>query len=285
MAMNGAVLPEMNIPTVSVTGEIEFLRRTSERAFTYGYDQADREAPENTVFDKHRLVIRDARAAPIRLSLDQHGATFLEHQSSVHVFDDEQQIIDRYYPESAEVIKTATGASRVLIFDHNIRLGHSLTLQADQQNQGRPVMHAHTDFTEASAVRRLQDLVGDEAVHLLHHRVMQVNLWRPIRGPVRDAPLAVCDASSIGPQGLAPVDLIYPHRRGEIYYLSYDPAQRWFFLPDMLTTEAWIFKNFDSEAVGAIGSAAHSAFNDPRPYTRSLPRESIEVRAFAFFDS
>jgi hypothetical protein len=33
--------------------------------------------------------------------------------------------------------------------------------------------------------------MGEEAEELLRHRFEIVNVWRPIRGPLRDAPLAV----------------------------------------------------------------------------------------------
>jgi hypothetical protein len=39
--------------------------------------------------------------------------------------------------------------------------------------------------------------MGEEADELLRHRFETVNVWLPIRGPLRDAPLAVCDATSI----------------------------------------------------------------------------------------
>jgi len=41
---------------------------------------------------------------------------------------------------------------------------------------------------------------SDEAEELLRGRVQIINLWRPIRGPLRDAPLAVCDASTVKPE-------------------------------------------------------------------------------------
>lgn len=122
------------------------------------------------------------------------------------------------------------------------------------------------------------------AADLQRHRVLQLNLWRPIRGPLRDFPLAICDASSIGPHQLDAVDLLYPGRRGEIYYLSYDPGQRWYYAPDMQVHEAWLIKNYDSAVHGTARFAAHSAFNEPSRGVRVDPRESIEVRAFAFFD-
>jgi hypothetical protein len=113
---------------------------------------------------------------------------------------------------------------------------------------------------------------------------MQVNLWRPIRAPLRDFPLAICDASSLGPQQLTVVDLIYPDRRGEIHYLTYDPAQRWYYAPNMQVNEAWLIKNYDSAMDGTARFAAHSAFDEPSRGVHVDPRESIEVRAFALFD-
>jgi hypothetical protein len=34
-------------------------------------------------------------------------------------------------------------------------------------------------------------------------RVKVINLWRPIHGPLHDAPLAVCDASTVEASDLA----------------------------------------------------------------------------------
>jgi hypothetical protein len=133
-----------------------------------------------------------------------------------------------------------------------------------------------------SAVRRLREVLDEEAAPVLRRRLLQVNLWRPIRGPLRDTPLAVCDASSIAQDQLVPVDLLYPRRKGEIYYLTYDPCQLWYYAPDMRPDEAWLLKNYDS-ATGIARYAAHSAFNDPTPRSYIPQRESIEVRAFAIF--
>jgi hypothetical protein len=268
----------------AVDAEIEYLRPTRDRPYSYGYEPSSREPPQTALFDSHRVAVRNARTAPDRLSLEENGAILIQHRSSVSNYQLEGQIIDVYYPEAAAVIRANTGASRVVVFDHNLRRGLTLPLPTDRKNQGRPVLHAHTDFTEVSAVRRLRDLFGQAADRLLRRRVMQVNLWRPIRAPLRDAPLAICDATSVGADRLVAVDLIYPGRRGEIYYLIHDETQRWYYAPDMRADEAWIIKNYDSAAVGRTGFAAHSAFIDPTPPLHVLPRESIEVRAFALFD-
>lgn len=281
--MNAVVVEEERADAVHA--QIEFLRPTSGRPFSYGHEPAPGDPPATASFELHSVDIRNVRTAPSGLTLDDNGATLLRHRSGVTDFYDDTQIVEVYYPEAAAAIQAATGARKVLVFDHNVRRGQALPLRPSRYAQGRPVAHAHTDYTEVSAARRVRDEFGQEADSLLRRRYMQVNLWRPIAGPLRDWPLAICDASSIGPQGLRAVDLVYPQRRGEIYYLTHEAGQRWYYAPDMQPDEAWLLKNFDSETAGTARFAAHSAFDDPTPWRHVPARESIEVRAFAFFDA
>jgi len=70
--------------------------------------------------------------------------------------------------------------------------------------------------------------MGEEAEELLRHRFEIVNVWRPIQGPLHDAPLAVCDATTVAFTDFVPSDLVYRDRTGEIYRVKYNPAHRWF---------------------------------------------------------
>jgi len=268
----------------SVRADIDFLVPSAERPFAYGYEPASDEPPASTVFETRHVRIQDIRTAK-PLSLDANGAALLDAPTAVRNYYDDDELKGRYYPEAAEIIRAALGASRVLVFDHNVRRGTKLALRPDRYDQGRPVHHAHTDYTEVSAARRLEDELGADARWLSRSRYVQANLWRPIKAPLRDAPLAICDGRSVTPGRLRPVDLRYPGRRGEIYYLTFDPAQRWYYASDMDTNEAWLFKNFDSAPEGTGWVAPHSAFTDPTQFRAVTPRESIEVRAFAFFDN
>lgn len=50
-----------------------------------------------------------------------------------------------------------------------------------------------------------------------------VNVWRPLRGPVKDAPLAVCDARTLrAEKDLVPSRLLYqpPANEGETFQVS-----------------------------------------------------------------
>jgi len=263
-----------------VEAEIDFLVPELERPFTYS-----REAPAGAEAETARFASHTAQIQNVRdtgpLSVDEHGAALGWWPTRVRRFYDESHVRRRYYPESADFIKAALGADQVVVFDHNVRRGSALQVQATRTDLGRPVHHAHTDYTPGSALQRLRYELGPHAEHGLS-RYVQVNLWRPIRAPLRDAPLALCDGSSVRPDALRNVELRYLDRTGEIYYLTHAPEQRWYFASDMTVEEAWLFKNFDSAPPGPGELAPHSAFTDPR-HVRVSPRESIEVRALAIF--
>src|SRR3546814_8145314 len=75
----------------------------------------------------------------------------------------------------------------------------------------------------------------DEARRLAESgaRIVQVNVWRPIRGTVERSPLALADASSVRREDLIATDQVFPDRIGEIYHLAHDPEQRWYYAPWM----------------------------------------------------
>jgi hypothetical protein len=260
--------------------EIDFIVPAAERPFTYARSAPPAGEAETARFAAHAVQIRDVRGSEPP-GLDEHGATLGRWPTRVRRFYDDGHVRRRYYAESADIIQAALGADLVIVFDHNVRRGTALQLSGKRPELERPVHHAHSDYTPQSALRRLRHELGPHAEQGVS-RYLQVNLWRPIRGPLRDAPLALCDGASVAPHSLHTVELRYPDRTGEIYYLAHDPAQRWYFASDMTVDEAWLFKNFDSAPPGPGRLAPHSAFTDPRRL-RVLPRESIEVRALALF--
>jgi hypothetical protein len=112
--------------------------------------------------------------------------------------------------------------------------------------------------------------------------VQIINLWRPIRGPLKDSPLAVCDARSVAFEELVPLDLVYRDRVGETYAVRFSPQHQWFYFPDMTTSEVLLLKCFDSKIDGRPRFAPHTAFADPSTPKDAPPRESIEQRTLVF---
>src|SRR6185295_18719718 len=103
-----------------------------------------------------------------------------------------------YYLEAQRLLMEATGAVRVHVFDHTVRrrAADHRPLDSGPPNADGlrgPVGRVHNDLTHDSAPARLRRELGAEAEDLLHLRFAVVNIWRAIRGPLLDAPLAVCD--------------------------------------------------------------------------------------------
>jgi hypothetical protein len=84
-----------------------------------------------------------------RLSLDKEGFVLLHHQTAVTSFYDEDQIKSIYCPECERVMQQATGAARVVAFDHIVR---SAAMSAKGNAIKMPAKRVHNDHTAWSAV-------------------------------------------------------------------------------------------------------------------------------------
>lgn len=278
----------MSLQSVSTEGlpwvkaELNYLAPTRQRPRTYTFDPPVGVARTTVVNDPHEVAIIDARRLLADVSLDEEGFGLVQHKSAVRDFYDDEEVKRVYYPEAERLLKELTGADRVHVFDHTVRRrvpgGEDRRGDAPRQ----PVPRVHVDHTTRSGPQRVRDLLPDEAERLLRGRVQIVNLWRPIRGPLRDTPLAVCDAQTVRPEQLVASDLVYPHRVGETYSVTFDPEHRWFYVPEMRADEVLLLKCYDSETDGRARFAPHTAFTDPTTPANALPRESIELRTLVF---
>ena len=132
------------------------------------------------------------------------------------------------------------------------------------------------DYTEKSGPQRVKDLLGEpEAARLAASgaRIVQINVWRPIRGPVERSPLALADASSVRPEDLIATDQVFPGRVGEIYHLAHNPSQRWYYAPRMTVDEVLLIKGWDSLDDGRAPFTPHGAFDLPDTPERIAPRK------------
>src|SRR4029077_20855859 len=101
--------------------------------------------------------------------------------------------------------------------------------------------------------------------------------------PIERDPLAIADARTLAPADLVPAERRFPDRVGEIYQITFNPAHRWTYFPRMRRDEALVFKVYDAAKDGRARWSAHTSFDDPQTPPNAPERESIEVRAFAFF--
>ena len=219
------------------------------------------------------------------MSLDREGFALLTQRSAVTDFADEDQLRRIYYPEAERLVADVTRGARVVIFDHTVRRRVHGKADREPGTPRQPSTRIHGDYSAKSGPQRVRDVMGEEAEMLLERRFAIVNVWRPIRGPLRDAPLALCDAQSVAPGDLVAADLVYRDRIGENYLMTYRPGHRWFYVPEMRADEVLLLKCYDSAEDGRTRFVPHTAFTDPTAPADIPARESIELRTFAFYSS
>ena len=275
--MDGLAATDLGV----VVAQLNFLVPMAEKPVAYNCEPPPGVPVRTGKREEHRVSIRDARPLIGQLSLDKEGFVLLRHQSAVKIFYDEDEILSVYYPECEQVIKEATGASRVVAFDHIVR--NAAMAAVEGSGIKIPAKRVHNDYTAWSSPKRVRDLMGDEADELLKHRFAIINLWRPIRGPVLESPLTLCDAQSLAEEDLIASDLRYPDRVGETYSITYNPNQRYYYFPKMQPNEPVLIRCFDSALKGAARFSAHTGFDDPTSPPGAPPRESLEVRTLVFF--
>jgi len=222
--------------------------------------------------------IRNARTSAADLSFERNGFALIDSPTDVDLMD-RAQVEQRYYPQAAQIIRELTGASDVIVFLDLIR--------SEVRTEGAEVANnAHVDFDQESIHRWIRMLRPADAERLIRKRILNINLWRPLR-PVERMPLAVCDASSVSRGDLIRTVIAgRPEDEGSPFAgfnLAYNPDQRWYYYPDMQPNEVLAFRLFDSE-MERPHLTAHTAFVDPTSRPDARTRLSHEARTIAFLD-
>jgi len=230
-----------------------------------------------------QVTIRNGRPLAHEFDLEVTGFEFVDHETQVGDFFDAEELKRVYYPEIEALVKKVSGASRVVVFDHTLRSGDEAEREARLVRE--PVLNVHNDYTEWSGPQRVRELLPHEAEDLLRRRFAIIQVWRAINQPIQSNPLAIADARSLASRDLIRAERRYPHRVGETYRIGYNPDHRWFYFPRMRRDEALVFKVYESAKDGRARFTAHSSFDDPNTPVGAPPRQSIEVRTLAFFDS
>ena len=260
---------------------VSYITPSERKPFAYEFEPPAGVPRRSASYRDYPVRIRNARSLMHAPTLDEQGFALRRHRTRVVDFYDETEVRSVYYAEVRELVKEAIGASSVVVFDHTVR-GNSESSRSGTRIH-EPVSRVHNDYTAESALKRVRDVVpAEDAERLLRHRIVEVNVWRPIRGPLQTMPLGMLDARSLGPGDLVACDLIYRDRVGEIYYVAHRPQHKWYYFPDMRREEALLLKCFDTDA-SVTQFGAHAAFRHPRTPSNGPPRESIEARTFAFF--
>lgn len=249
-----------------------------EKVIFYATDRKRSHMP----LEEHPVRIEDVRPNLDDIGLEKSGFDLVESPTGVADFYDDAVVERDYYPEIEALVKQLTGAEKVLIVNHVARSDRE-----DEKDGGKPSYSAHLDYGDFTTREFATHALGEaEAEHWLKRRYLFMNLWRPIT-TVHRTPLAICDPRSLGPDDLHGSEVrggLNNPDRPPLYgfNVSYNPAQRWVYAPQMRPEEIWAFKIHESDP-DRIGGVPHSAFNDPSAPPGAPPRESIEIRTISFF--
>lgn len=279
---------------------------------------------------RRKMPVYDGRdaCAENRPSIASNGFELLDRPVQRRGLDflDHAQVVRHYYPRCAEIVEQATGA-KTFAFDHNVRSaggGQKQRKVTGGQAVQQPVHFVHGDYTLTSAPQRLRDLARPPGTNdtlksvlgggesLLSPQAVAkaladggrfalINLWRNIAAqPVATHPLALCDSQTVAPEDLVVFEIHYQDRVGENYFAKHADRHRWFYFPEMASSEALLIKQWDSagplaRSQGKAGDASdanapctfsfHSAFEDPATPGDAPDRQSIEVRCIVIYDS
>lgn len=273
--------------------EAESAKHNVATTLNYWDDPGDGSKPTPIFIGKGRIsnkrphkswdfVVSDVSGDEEQYTLDRTGFQYCQHKSSESTFTDEEQIKTQYYKECEELVKKATGAQTVHIFNHKVRRGptqwHHLGLQ-NLANRG-PVTRTHVDQSYDGAERRLRWELPNDADDIIKRRYQIINVWRPIQ-PILKDPIAVADSRSVPDRDLVGAEMTEDNFVGESWVVRHNPNHRWFYKYGMTPQDVLLIKCFDSDETVAR-RALHSAFEDAK-YRECESRQSIEVRCLVCY--
>ncbi len=223
----------------------------------------------------------DARTLNPPPSVDREG--FELHRMPVvdPQWYDEAWIKEAYVPASLDFVARISGAPHVAPFQHGV------TLIRDTSGKGfSPAADfVHLDQSRDS-MQVFLDLAADAETQARYPRVRLYNLWRVLTPPPQDVPLALCDQRTVEEEDWVIGNTVEPAAPRKYPYTTclHNPAQRWHYYPDVTPDDVIVFQQYDS-AEGAPLGCLHGAFRMPGELPGTVPRVSIELRVFGFFEA
>ncbi|KAK9811501.1 hypothetical protein WJX72_004881 [[Myrmecia] bisecta] len=273
------------------TGTVNYIRPPpeGEELFLYVYEKPENvQKLTNIEHVETDVQVTDLRSAAGPFSLEHNGFQLVKLSVPADInWDDQQEVESRYWPVAEKLLKQVTGATRVHFFDSTVRRGQVKIRQRDDSvapAPGQPVPQVHVDYTTKSGPERLRAVLPEDAERLSKTPFAVIQVWRPLRGPVQHSPLGMIDASTVAKEDLLQHALKFPQRTGYIYGVAPNPDHRWYYAKGMNTDEAYVFVCYDSRS-GRARFTPHTGFIDHAAPAEETPRESIEIRAYCFWEN
>ena len=233
----------------TVTAAIHFLKHDSAysdtKPYAFQYELEGDEIPRTNIETEEVKDIRvhDMRGSEQAFTMATHGFEIMPLRSELtHRDFDDASRLPVYFRELEALLKQRLGASEARVFRHGIRKRHPKFPVSTGQEYGydQPTSVAHIDTTREELLNQVQQRLPEEERRA---KVEWINAWKPLRGPLNDWPLVLCDASSVDPPSdLEAADLLYPDRVTENYQVYHREAHKWYYLSDHRPDEIMVFR-------------------------------------------
>ncbi|MGB0553747.1 MAG: CmcJ/NvfI family oxidoreductase [Alphaproteobacteria bacterium] len=273
-------------PLPSVEGALSFIVPQDTKPVFHSTALTGGEAKIFFELEDVSVSVADMRPIAENLSVDTQGFELLHHETQVDDLYDDAAVDSTYHAEVEDILRERFDATHVAIFDVTRRSDDTGGARNPDGLRG-PATRVHVDYTVASGPQRAKDVLGEAEYERLIEagaRILQVNVWRPISGPVKRSPLALADAASIATEELVATDQVFADRVGEIYQVAHGAGQRWYYASEIDRDEILLIKGWDSIDDGRAHFTPHGAFELQETAPDAPPRESIEVRTFVIIE-
>ena len=231
------------------------------------------------------------------LTLDKHSFQRFDAPTSMsrQDFFDPDKLKNVYFKEVKDLMKKATGAKEVIIFNHFVRCKELVngTLQDHHDTTLTFSSVIHTDSHPWSAERTRRHFVKETGrPELANCRVLYLTSWRNINDtPVLNNHLVMADEASI----TKPDDVVvrdqysFDDQLGDYYILQYGlnngnaKRHKWYYYPGLTRQEVILHKQYDSDFDRPARLCFHTSAPDPTAPANNPCRASVEVRGLCFF--
>ena len=246
-----------------------------------------------------KIQVNDARSATKSLTLNNNGFELRKWPAAVDNLAQANSDIIRtaYYKDTENLVKAATGAKDVFVFQHMRRDGTLANKGGDEKladPDAEPahgaVQRVHADYTSDNGPLKLRQLVEDGLVPegLVADRPWSIcNVWRSTdtENPITELPLAVLDTSTVSTDSVFTYALVTHNTKpplvGYNNGVSFDPKHDWYYYSNMTHEEALLFYTYDDSFQTANPRFVfHSAIDTG---AKGAPRKSIECRCLVVF--
>jgi len=109
-----------SVDTVTSVLNYSELPKDGSKPFVYvDVDPNTGERPSNFTQLPREVEIENIRGKEQQYNIDNAGFQYIKSKANHTKFTNDAEIKQEYYPESISLLKKATGARRVIIFDHS----------------------------------------------------------------------------------------------------------------------------------------------------------------------